>query len=285
MPTRPTYRVTWLIRRVYLRHMHRGVALYVCLICRHDSIICRHDLLTVWLDSFVVWTSDTCTEEWLCMYLCRHDSIICRHDSFTRVTWLIRRVYLRHMHRGVSLYVCVDVTYSYADMAQSYWLIHMRTWPTHTWDVTHSFVDMTRSLMWQNWFIDVAWLIPWRDWLIHWRDMTQLYDSIICRYAVVTHTCDMTRLFADVGYSYEWLIHMCDKTVLVWWRDSLTCVTWLAYLQTWVTYMCDMTDSCVDVTHSYVWHNFTRVMTWLNLRINESLPAFEWVTTVYNWVV
>jgi len=152
------------IRRVYLRHMHRGVALYIFLICRQDSIICRH-------------------------------------DSFTRVTWLIHRVYLRHVHQEVALYVCVDVTHSYADMTQSYWLIHMKTWPTHTCDETHSFVDMTLSFAWYVAFIC-------KTWLIYLRDMTQLYDSIICRYAVVTH-------------SHVWHdSFMCR-------RELLICVTWL----------------------------------------------------------
>jgi len=84
----------------------------------------------------------------------------------------------------------------------------------------------------------------------------------VCRWLV--HVCDTTHLYVCHD------LFMCvTKFIIIEWRDSFICVTWLIHMSvvaicvTWLIHMCDVTLHMCDVTHSYVWHDSFIWVSWL----------------------
>jgi len=111
------------------------------------------------------------------------------------------------------------------------------TWPTHTCELTHSYVCVT----WRTGLCDVTHSYMWHD-----AFMCVSLHIHICDMTPASPVRDMTHLYMwhDAFIHVTWRIHICDVTHLYMWQDAFIHGTWRIHI-------CDMTNSYM---RSYTWH-------------------------------
>jgi len=213
--------------------------------------------------------SHMCTHEWVISH------IWVFHAPHIDESWHTYERATPHTH--IRAHKKIATTMSHTHMAHSHVcydsFFFLGWWLAHTWDVTHSCVDLdvVRAPMCVRWLFhmcDMAYSCVWRDsfmcvtWLIYMCDMTHPYVWHVWfiymwfGFGVCTHVCGMTHSYEwhDTFIRVTWHIHRCDMTHSYVWHASFICDLGLVCANmcvTWLMYICDMAHAC-DMHHLHV---------------------------------
>jgi len=155
----------------------------------------------VWRDALVcvTWLVGACDVIRWCVW----------RDPLIRVTWLIHLWDTTHSCVRHDLFRCVCRDC----LTQVTWLIHVCVETHYVCNMTHSYVDITRSNEWHDSFVCVTWLIRVRDmthshvWLhvlIQVDPQRIRFDIADIRAAWIIRMCTMTSVYVQ----HDWFIYV-----------------------------------------------------------------------------